>query len=409
MIGRDAAESGRRGPLAGVRVLEVASGIAGPFCAKLLGLYGADVLKVERPGLGDGTRRLGPYPGGVPDAEQSGTYRYLNLGKRSVTLDVTRPAAASILDDMIRRTDLVVCGLRPATAERAGLTHARVAALNRKATLVAVTSFGQQGPYRDFHATDAILYGLGGAMHATGHADRYPLRLGPRVAEFQGGAVAAYACALALFKAARTGVGEFVDVSMLEAQAASQDRQASFLMAAQFIGESFGRMNAQVTRARVWPCKDGYIEAGAGAANFNKLLSAIGREDLHGDPLFATPDARQTPESQAVFTGIFLEWLMDHTKYEAWTILQAHDIPSGPVYTAADILADRHFQERGFWTELEVGCRTVRVPERPIKMESAPPLRRGAPRLGEHNDEVYLSELGLDADAVARLRAEGVL
>ncbi|OAI42658.1 hypothetical protein AYO38_11295 [bacterium SCGC AG-212-C10] len=403
----DSLESSR--PLAGFRILDISSGIAGPYCTRLLASYGAEVLKVERPRLGDGSRRLGPFPGGVPDAEKSGLFAFLNRGKRGITLDVTRSDAQPLLDHLIAASDLVLTSLRPVTANDAGLTFDRVRGISGKTALVAVTNFGQHGPYRDYHATDAILYGLGGPMHVTGHAGREPLRLGPRVVEFNGGMMAAYACSLALFQLAMTGRGQFMDLSLLETQVASHDRQASFVMAAQFTGETFLRMNPALVSERVWPCADGYIDVGYNAVPFERVLAAIGRSDMKDDPRFTSVDARQTPESQAEFIAMFLGWMVEHTMLEAWTIFQEHEIPSGPVYTSKEILADPHFAERRIWDDLAIGEGTFRAPrDMPWNGVPASPSL-AAPRLGEHNRPVFLGQLGVSETDLDALIAGGVI
>ena len=255
---------GENGALSDLRVLDFTHYIAGPYATKLLADHGADVLKVERVGDGDGARRIGPFPGDVPHPEKSGMFLHLNTNKRSFTLNLNSRRAQSIVKQLVEDVDVVVESFRPGQMAKFGLDYDTLRTVNPQLVMTSISNFGQTGPYRDFRTSDLIIYGMGGEMYSTGLEDREPLKLGENVVLYQAGAIAATATMGAVF----SDGSQHVDVSLMETQVGSIDRRMSMLLAYQYNGE-ISRRSATATAGGypngVFICLDGYVQIAGGA------------------------------------------------------------------------------------------------------------------------------------------------
>ncbi len=196
--------------LSDIRVLDFTQYIAGPYCAKLLADYGAEVVKVERPGTGDGARCIGPFPNDTPHPEKSGTFLHLNTNKRSITLDLKTDEGRRIALDLAARSDAVVESFRPGTMEGFGLSYEALSTVNPSLVMTSISNFGQTGPYRDRRGSELIFYGMGGELYSTGVSEKEPLKLGGTVGLYQAGTIAAYATLGAIFTARDNGAGQHV-------------------------------------------------------------------------------------------------------------------------------------------------------------------------------------------------------
>ena len=295
--------------LSDIRVLDLTHGIAGPYCTKMLADYGADVVKVERPDGGDFARRLGPFPGDSPHPEKSGLFLMLNINKRGVTLDLKTSVGKRMLTELVRQTDVLVESFSPRVMSSLGLSYESLAEANPGLVMVSISNFGQTGPYRDFKASEMVLYGMGGAMHSRGLPGREPVKYGTNVVLYQAGLIGALAAMTGLFaRRRRGGDGEHVDVSIFETAAHSRDGRSPDIIAAQFINQVRPRREPGSTIASgTFPCKDGYIVLGAGGARFPQALAMLGRPELKDDPRFATREAQLRPENVVAFNeGIML-------------------------------------------------------------------------------------------------------
>lgn len=399
--------------LEGVKVLDLTHHVAGPFCTRYLADFGADVVKVERPGAGDPARRFGPFFHDEPHPEKSAVFLFLSLNKRGITLDLKATTGRGILLRLASWADVLVEGFRPGAMASLGLGYAALSQANPRLVMVSVSNFGQDGPYRDFLATEMLLSAIGGPMHGTGTHDREPSKYASTVALRQAGLAAAAATVTALYAAEETGRGSHVDLSILETQAGSQDRVTNRLLGHQHTGEVFQRDTVGTTTATgTWPCKDGYISLRADGARFPLALQMIGRSDLLQDPRFGNIVEWSRPENADAFNHDYLlPWLLERTRQEVWEAAQAMHILSGPINTAADVLADPHFRVRGVWPEVDhPATGPVTYPGRPFVMNATPwRLRRPAPTLGQHNREVYCDMLGYSLGDLAALRAAGVV
>ncbi len=399
------------GALSHVRVLDFTTQVAGPYCTKLLADYGADVIKVERPGTGDASRSMGPFPGDVPHPEKSGLFLHLNTNKRSITLDLTTRAGQKIARELCETADLVVESFRPGVMDRFGLGFEALQALNPRLVMTSISNFGQTGPYRDYKSSDILVYAMGGEMNSTGLEDREPVKLGADVVLYQAGSVAAVGSAGALFLSQDDGPGQQVDVSIMETQTGSIDRRMSTLIGYQYTGETSKRasIGGSGYPMGVYPCQDGYLEVTGGLAYLRRAVQAMGNPPELLDPRWYTPGAQTNPELKSEFDAHFLTWTLARTKAEAWHTAQDAGVLSAPLNTMEDLANDRHFIERDAFAQIDhpaAGC--LKYPGRPFIMSETPwEVRRPAPILGQHNQEI-LQELGYSHEDVIRLRTQGV-
>ena len=399
--------------LSDVRILDLTRHVAGPFCTKMLADYGADVIKVERPNGGDVTRRMGPFPDDVPHPEKSGLFLHLNTNKRGVTLNLKSATGKRMLMELVKQVDVVVENFAPRVLPSLGLAYEDLEQINPQVILVSISNFGQTGPYRDYKASEIVLHGMGGNLRSLGLPEREPVKYGSHVALRQAGLIGAAATMAALFTREARGEGEHVDVAIVETQAGSQDRRAPQLITAQFVNQVFPRRAPGATMASgTFPCKDGYVNVTGGGSRFPRALEMIGRPELIEDPRFATPEARLVLENSEAFNReALMPWLMQHTMQEVWSMAQKAHVLSGPIYTSKTLMEDNHFRDRGVWVDIDhpVAGRYT-YPGRPIIMGESPwQLRRAAPQLGEHNEEVFGEALGYESQDLARLRGVGVI
>ena len=402
--------------LSDLRVLDFTHHVAGPYCSKLLADYGADVVKVERPGQGDVARGMGPFPNDVPHLEKSGTFLHLNTNKRSVTLDLKTDEGRRLALGLAARADAVIESFRPGVMERLGLGYEALREANRSVVMTSISNFGQTGPYRDWRGSELIFYGMGGELYSTGVAEKEPLKLGGTVGLYQAGTAAAYATVGAVFAARDTGAGQQVDVSIMETQAGSIDRRMSMLLAYQYNGEVTERVPLGSASGSggypngVYPCADGFVQFTGGGNYFPRVLDMLDYpEELSGDE-WLTPEAQADEDMQGLFEAVFYPWLLERTKSEIWERAQRSRVLSGPLNTMEDLHNDGTFERRGAFADAEraeVG--RLRYPGRPFMMGATPwGIRRPAPRLGEDTEEV-LGELGVSAGEVRGLRDRGVV
>ncbi len=384
--------------LSGMRVLDLSVGIAGAFAAKLFACYGADVVKVERP-AGDPARGWGPFLPDRPDLEGSVPFLDANAGKRGIRLDLGDPRGRAVAVDLIRRSDLVVESFAPGTLARLGLG----AELFADTVLLSVSNFGQDGPYRDVPASEIVLYAMGHEMYGTGAPDREPLSVAPLLNLYFAGLSAAVAALGAVLGRRRHGTGEHVDVSIMETLLASIDRRADSLVAYAYCGEPMRRERAAASLVPGYsPCRDGHVAVSVSPAQWPRLVAALGHPDVPG-PLPTEPAAAQA------FRRVWRSWCAQRDRAGVTEVLQRHGIPCAPVNSLADVDADPHLADRGFFVDLDRDGTVLRHAGPAIRLAGTPGgIPRPAPRLGEHTDEV-LGELGYPAADVAALRTAGIV
>ncbi|MEE8464972.1 MAG: CoA transferase [Dehalococcoidia bacterium] len=400
------------GALSHIKVVDFTTHVAGPYCTKLLADYGAEVIKVERPGAGDAARHMGPFPGDIPHFEKSGLFLHLNTNKRSVTLDLKSKAGQKIARELCQEVDLVVESFRPGTMACFGLGFEELQSLNPLLVMTSISNFGQTGPYRDYKTSDILVYSMGGEMNSTGLADREPIKLGANVVLYQAGSVAAVASAGALFLSQGDGTGQQVDVSIMETQTGSIDRRMSALIGYQYTGETSKRASPGSSGypTGVYPCRDGYLEVTGGQTYLPRIVQAMGNPPELLDPKWYRPEAQTDLELKLEFETHFLTWTLGQTKAEAWRAAQDAGVLSAALNTMEDLANDRHFNGRGAFARIDhPAAGSLDYPGRPFIMSDSPwEIRRPAPLLGQHNSEI-LQELGYSREDVIRLRTLGVI
>ena len=299
--------------LSDVTVLDLSDNIAGAYCGRLLAGFGADVIKVEPPRLGDFARSVGPFPGDVAHPEKSGLFLHLNAGKRSLELDLESEHGREDLKRLASKAHVLIETHPPGFMASLGLGFDALEEVNPALVVASITPFGQTGPYRNYKATDFGVFAMSGRMYVHGLPERAPLPYAHDVVWYQVGATAAAATLGGLFVSSLQGVGQQVDVSALEALVGNVDSRSLF----------YEYTGVKTTRERwpggipqgAYPCQDGYVVMGVGYdLYFRRLCDAMGRPDIAEDPRFAESAARSRNSEE--FDALFIEWLMQHTKRE---------------------------------------------------------------------------------------------
>ncbi|HKI65287.1 MAG TPA: CaiB/BaiF CoA-transferase family protein [Burkholderiales bacterium] len=393
------------GPLAGVRVLELGSLIAGPFCAKTLADFGAEVVKVEPPGDGDPLRRWRKMRNGV-----SLWWQVQSRNKRSVTLDLRRPEGQEAVRRLAARSDIVIENFRPGALEKWNIGWERLSADNPKLVMVRISGYGQSGPYRDRPGFAAIAEAVGGLRYVTGYPDRPPVRpnlsIGDTLASLHG----VIGALLALHHLKNGGGGQVIDVALYESVFNVMESLLPEYDAQGVVRERSGSSLPGIAPSNLYPCKDGSYVLIAGNADslYRRLMSAIGREDLRDDPALAKNDGRAA-QMERIDTAI-AEWTSLHSQQEVLSKMEQAEVPAGRIYSAADIAADPHYAARDMLLETVAGDgEPLRQPGVVPKLSATPgAIRRAAPGLGEHSDEV-LREAGYAQAEIDALREKGIV
>jgi CoA:oxalate CoA-transferase len=384
-------------------VLDLSEDIAGPFCSKLLAGLGAEIIKVERPGLGDVSRRAAPSSGATPHLEQSALFLYLNTGKKSVTLDVESQTGATIVRRLAQECDLLLESFPPGYLDRLGLGYAALAELNPRLIYTSVTAFGQSGPYHELKGSELIAQAMGGLMQTIGLPDREPLKIGGNAASYTTGMSAFSATMIALYVRDVQGYGQHVDVSAMETMAVAQIHSS--------IHHQFGR----TPRRRESPlveAKDGWVspglERGVRQDTWPRVCDMIGRPDLKDHLAFSTPEARR--EHQQDLLAILSGWTATQPKEEIYHLLQELRSVAGYVATVEDLFTSRQLVAREFFQNIDhPSAGKAMYPGAPFRLQGNSWRHGRAPLLGEHNGDIYGSRLGLSTADLARLRGAGTI
>lgn len=401
-------EASAPGPLAGLRVLELGNFIAAPAAGRLMADFGADVVKVERPAGGDELRRWRLHEG-----DTSLLFRTMNRNKRSITLDLNHPEGRAVALRLIRRSDVVLENFRPGTLERWGLGIDAMREVNPGVVLTRISGYGQTGPYRDRPGFGGVAEAIGGLRHLTGYPDRPPTRVGISLADSVAGLYAVVGSLAALRRRAVTGEGESVDVALYEAiyslmESLTPDYDA-FLVERERTGSSL----PGIAPSNTYPCADGryVVISGNGDSIFKRLMQVIGRPDLADAPELADNAGRVRHADK--LDDALAEWTGRLPHDDVLERLEEGQIPSGPIFTAAEIAKDPHFAARGMLEKHRVAVapgkeREVVFPGIVPKFAQEPGRTRWlGPELGEHTDAV-LTELGYEPEQREALRKLGV-
>ncbi len=392
-------------PLEGIRVLELAQIVAGPFCGALMAEFGAEVIKTELPGKGDDLRRLGPT---------EGDYNYWwavdNRGKKVITLDMRTPQGQEIVRRLVPLCDVVLENFRPGVLEGWGLGWEDLHRLKPSLVMARITAFGQTGPLRQGPGFAAIASAFGGTWYLNGPADRPPARPTPVYPDYLTGLFTAFGVMLALRHRDATGEGQWIDAALYE----------SAFRILEYTPTLYGRKGVVRERGGVqhsgWPggafqTKDGkWLVFTAPAQHlFERLAAMLGQPELPRDPRFSSYEARGTHMGELL--DVVGRWFSARTYAEAVEALRSHDVPHSPIASMADIFADPHYRARQTIIDVPAeGLGTLPQPTVVPRLSATPGrVTHAGPTLGRHTDEVLGGLLGMTAAELARLRAEGVI
>ena len=395
------------GPLAGVKVLELGQLIAGPFATAFLAWFGAEVIKVEPPGTGDPLRTWRVVHNGT-----SLWWHLMARNKKCVTLNLRVPEGQKIARQLAKKVDVVIENFRPGTLEKWGLGYEELKKETPGLILARISGYGQTGPYAQRPGFAAVAEAFGGLRYVTGEPDRPPVRPNLSLGDSVAGLHAALGILMALYhRDAKGGSGQVIDVALYEAVLNLMEGTIPEYDKAGVKREREGMRLTGIVPSGTYPCADGaYIVIGAnGESIFRRFMMAIRREDLAGDERLASNEGRSKhiDEIDEAITA----WTMRRKSEEALRILSEADVPSGPIYSAVEMLTDPHYRARGVFEDADLGGGDkVKLPRMAPRLEATPgEMRWIGPALGEHNTDIYGRLLGYPAAELERLLREGVI
>lgn len=401
------------GPLAGCRVIELARILAGPWAGQTLADLGAEVIKIERPGAGDDTRDWGPPF--VTDREgdavpgMSAYFLAANRGKRSVTIDFTRPEGQALVRRLVADGDALIENFKVGGLAKYGLDYAALHELNPRLVYCSITGFGQDGPYAKRAGYDFMIQGMGGLMSVTGAPDGEPMKVGVALVDVISGLYAATGIAAALVDARATGRGRHLDIALLDSEVAALANQAlNFLVSGSAPGR-MGNAHPNIVPYQAFATADGHIILAVGNdAQFARVCAIAGHPELAADPRYATNPARVA--NRADLVARLAAILATRPSGQWLAAFEAAGVPAGPINSVAEAFADPQVVARGLRLDMETADgRTVPGVASPLRFAGEPrPAATAPPRLGADTDAV-LAELGLNPGEIAALRRDGVV
>tara|TARA_R110002110_G_scaffold395138_2_gene609534 strand:+ start:24081 stop:25307 length:1227 start_codon:yes stop_codon:yes gene_type:complete len=402
------------GALSGVTVLDLTRVLAGPYCTQMLGDLGADVIKIERPGAGDDTRRFAPPFMAGPDGEDSTESAYFmsaNRNKRSVEVDLTSETGQALVRELAMKADVIVENFKTGNLAKYGLGYDDLKDANPKLVYCSITGFGQTGPYAARPGYDFLIQGMGGIMSLTGEAEGEPQKVGVPIADIMSGMFAGVAVNAALRHAAVTGQGQYIDIGMLDTQVAWLVNQGmNFLHSGQ--AERLGNAHPNIVPYQVFETADGHIVVAVGNdTQFRTFAGIIGEPELADQPLFATNDSRVRNRGEVV---AHLQGIMKTQTSAHWLAeLEANKIGCGPINTLDQVFEDPHVKAREMVVNVPhplAGPDGAQLIASPLKLSGTPvQYRHHPPLLGQHTDEVLRDLLGYDEARIAELRDAGAI
>lgn len=389
--------------LSGIRVLDFTQVLAGPYCTMNLADFGAEVIKIERPGSGDGSRIFGPFVNG-----QSGYYTLVNRGKKGITVDLKK--GRDIIYEMVRKCDIVVENFKPGVMEKLGYSYEELKKINPALIYCSVSGFGQDSPMRDLPAYDIVAQGMSGMMSITGYPDTPPARVGSSLGDISAGLYAVTGILLALYNRERTGKGQYVDIAMLDSVFA--------FIETNIVRHTIGGIHPTRVGARhplsapfdIYKCRDAYvIIAVASDPHFAKLCEMIGEPELCRDPRFDSDPHRS--ENDVELKAILEKFLSNYTVAEAMEMMQQRAIPCGPLCTVDEACRNPSILKREMLVEIDQpGMGRVKITGNPIKLSETPPdPEHPAPLLGQDTKEVLKNTFGFSDEQIAGWEADQVI
>ena len=402
----NAASTESFGPLSDLRVIEMGQLLAGPFCGQLYGDFGAEVIKIEQPVVGDPMREWGrEKPHG-----KSLWWPVVARNKKSVTLNVREPEGQAIVRDLVGRSDILIENFRPGTMEKWGLGYEALAEINPRLVMIRVSGFGQSGPRSSEAGFGSIGEAMGGLRYVIGDPDRAPARAGISIGDSLAATFAALGGMMALHAVKRTGRGQVVDSAIYEAVLAMMESLITEYDKADYIRERTGAILPNVAPANAYACTDGMVLIAANQDSvFRRFSAAMGRPELADDPRYQTHGARGA--HQVELDALIDDWTRTLTVDATIALMNEAGVPVGRIYRAPDMLEDAHFKARDA---------IIRIPHKifgSLAMQNVAPklsatpgaVHHAGPELGEHNDAIYKGLLGFDEARLGDLRARGII
>ncbi|MGY3445221.1 CaiB/BaiF CoA transferase family protein [Bradyrhizobium sp. USDA 4473] len=394
-------------PLAGIRVLDIATFVAAPFCGTVLSDFGAEVIKIEQPGTGDPLRRFGT------PSECGDSYVWLSeaRNKKSVTLDLRNAQGAALFRELVRQSDVVLENFRPGTLEKWGLGFEALREINPRLVMLRISAYGQDGPLHDKPGFARIAHGFSGLAYLAGEAGRQPVMPGSTsLADYISGLWGALGVLLALRHADATGHGQVVDIALYESVFRLLDEMATVFAKTGFVRERLGADTVNVVPHSHYQTADGkWVALACSSDNmFERLAQAMQRPELATDPRYAAMAGRLARREEV--NGMVADWIGSMPLETALAECERYDVPCGPIYSIADIFADPQYRARGNIVEVPSRAGPIAVPSAIPKMSRTPPqFQHAGVALGAHTDEILTSLAGATAAALAALRNDGVI
>ena len=400
-------------PLTGIRVIDFTQVMMGPCATQMLGDFGADIIKIERPGSGDDTRAWGPPympdTAGAPTTE-SAYFHGANRGKQSVCINMSTEQGQSLIRDLVRQSDVLIENFKVGGLKKYGLDYTSLCEINSRLVYCSITGFGQSGPYAERAGYDFMIQAMGGMMSVTGEGDGQPMKIGVALADVLTGLYAANAIQAALLERQRSGNGQYIDMALLDVQVATLANQAMNYLATGDNPRRLGNAHPNIVPYQAFATSDGHIILAVGNdAQYERFCELAGRPELASDERFAQ-NKNRVKHRDVLLPEIVT--IMQERSSEDWlTQLNARGIPCGPINNLDQVFADPQVQHRGMQLELEHPL-AGRVPgvANPIRYSETPiEYRQAPPTLGQHTDEVLRDWLELESDSIQGLRDEGII
>lgn len=402
------------GPLEGIRIFDMTRILAGPSCTQMLGDLGADVIKIERAGAGDDTRKFAPPFIKGEDGENTSEAAYFcsaNRNKRSVTLDISKPEGQALAKKLIGQSHVLVENFKTGGLDKYGLSYDALKDEFPGLIYCSITGFGQTGPYAKRPGYDLLIQGMSGFMSLTGEPDGVPMKAAVPVADLMAGMYAAVSINAALRHREVTGEGQHIDIGMLDVMVSFSTIMGMNYLATGENPKRLGNAHPNIVPYQAFETSDGAIILAVGNdGQFQRFCKVAGREDLSENPRYATNGERlaNRDELVAILVDVIKAKPMDFWLKE----LEANTVSCGPIYRMDQVFANEHVQARGMQIEMTQPATGAKVPllNTPMKLSGTPVEHRYAPpTLGEHTDDIYRDMLGLSDEELAKLREQGII
>ncbi|RLG33495.1 hypothetical protein DRN98_03835 [Methanosarcinales archaeon] len=401
----------------GLKVVELANFISGPYCGQMMANLGAEVIKIEKPKVGDDSRSFGPFPNDTPHLERSGLFLCLNTNKLGMTLDVKTDRGREILLELLKKADIFIENNPPKLIDELRLGYETLKKINPRLIVTSITPFGQTGPLRDYKGEAINTAGMGGFSLTVGEPGRPPITAPLSLGHYQSGGIAAFATITALIARDKTERGQHIDVSELDTWAGAVTGQliSAYIFKGMKKTRSGYRTSGSVYPTVILPCKDGYVWLVAIMGyQWKRFLEIMGGGKIPdwyaNDPRFKDRREMAIKYGEELDNRI-IPWLMKHTKKEFFAIARENHLPFTPVQDIGEVMNEEQFKERPFFVDVdhpETG--TLRYPGAPFRLSETPWKIKGhAPLLGQHNEEILSNYLGYSREEIEQLREDEII